>query len=279
MGAWSYDVIDTKLARETKAGSVLQLLVYADLLAALQGKLCDTVHIVRPWSNFQLETFRVADYAAYYREAKASTEAATGTLVDSATYPDPVEHCDVCGWYVPCTEQRRADDHLSLVAGLSKVQAAELVDNGVTTTRALSQLPIPIRWKPGRGSTAAFERVREQARLQVEARELGTAVLRAAAHRAGRRPLRPPATLSRRRVLRHRGRPVRRRARARISVRLPLYRRGRPAGLPTPTGRRTGRARRPASKQFVDFVIARRERHPDLHVYHYAPTSRPRSSG
>ncbi len=35
---------------------------------------------------------------------------------------------------------------------------------------------------------------------------------------------------------------------------------------------------RASFESFVDFVIARRERHPDLHVYHYAPTSRPRSS-
>jgi predicted RecB family nuclease len=33
LGAWSYEPIDTKLARETKAGTVLQLCLYADLLA------------------------------------------------------------------------------------------------------------------------------------------------------------------------------------------------------------------------------------------------------
>jgi hypothetical protein len=31
-GNWSYEVIDTKLARETKAGTVLQLCLYSDLL-------------------------------------------------------------------------------------------------------------------------------------------------------------------------------------------------------------------------------------------------------
>jgi predicted RecB family nuclease len=30
LGAWSYEVIDTKLARETKGGTVLQLCLYAD---------------------------------------------------------------------------------------------------------------------------------------------------------------------------------------------------------------------------------------------------------
>src|SRR5262249_44098073 len=36
-GPWSYEVIDTKLARESKAGAVLQLCVYSDLLSHTQG--------------------------------------------------------------------------------------------------------------------------------------------------------------------------------------------------------------------------------------------------
>lgn len=35
LGAWSYEVIDTKLARETKGGTVLQLCLYADLVATV----------------------------------------------------------------------------------------------------------------------------------------------------------------------------------------------------------------------------------------------------
>lgn len=37
LGAWSYEIIDTKLARETKGGTVLQLCLYADLLEQVQG--------------------------------------------------------------------------------------------------------------------------------------------------------------------------------------------------------------------------------------------------
>ena len=37
LGAWSYDVADTKLARGVKAGAILQVCVYADRLAVLQG--------------------------------------------------------------------------------------------------------------------------------------------------------------------------------------------------------------------------------------------------
>ena len=37
LGAWSYEVTDAKLATETRAGTVLQLCVYSELLAGIQG--------------------------------------------------------------------------------------------------------------------------------------------------------------------------------------------------------------------------------------------------
>src|SRR5258708_6869769 len=39
LGPWSYEVIDTKLARETKGATVLQLSLYSDLLGAAQGRV------------------------------------------------------------------------------------------------------------------------------------------------------------------------------------------------------------------------------------------------
>ena len=36
LGEWSYEISDTKLARETKAGTILQLGLYSEMLAALQ---------------------------------------------------------------------------------------------------------------------------------------------------------------------------------------------------------------------------------------------------
>lgn len=38
LGAWSYEVVDTKLARETKGGTILQLCLYSSLLAEAQGR-------------------------------------------------------------------------------------------------------------------------------------------------------------------------------------------------------------------------------------------------
>ena len=37
LGDWSYEVIDTKLARETRSGTILQLSLYSDLVRSVQG--------------------------------------------------------------------------------------------------------------------------------------------------------------------------------------------------------------------------------------------------
>jgi predicted RecB family nuclease len=50
-GPWSYEVIDTKLARETKGGTVLQLCLYSDMLASAQGTMPESAYVVIPWSD------------------------------------------------------------------------------------------------------------------------------------------------------------------------------------------------------------------------------------
>ncbi|MCE8532260.1 TM0106 family RecB-like putative nuclease [Ruegeria pomeroyi] len=173
LGAWSYEIIDTKLARETKAGSVLQLCLYADLLEQVQGKPPAYVYVVAPWSNFEPQVFRYADYAAYFRKAKAAAERATLEDAPPTHYPEPKEHCDVCRWRERCEERRRADDHLCLVAGISKNQASELQERGIATASALAGMPLPLPWKPKRGAASSYEKAREQARIQIESREAG----------------------------------------------------------------------------------------------------------
>ena len=63
---------------------------------------------------------------AYYRRVKADFLAAADpgrvgapAYPPANTYPEPVEHCDVCRWWAVCRDRRRADDDLSLVAGIS----------------------------------------------------------------------------------------------------------------------------------------------------------------
>ena len=70
--------------------------------------------------------------------------------------PKPVDHCDVCPWSSVCNTKRRADDHLSLVAGISRLQRRELEPRDITTLAALAEMPLPLAFKPKRGAAATL---------------------------------------------------------------------------------------------------------------------------
>lgn len=165
LGNWSYEPYDCKLARETKAATILQLSHYAALLTAAQGVEPEVMHVVPPGLDFQSESYRVVDYAAYYRLVKARLEVAASA--DRETYPEPCEHCNVCRWWSACDRRRRIDDHLSLTAGISRLQRKQLLEWEARTVDQLSRLPLPITNRPRYGATDGYVRVREQARVQV----------------------------------------------------------------------------------------------------------------
>ena len=71
LGAWSYEVQDTKLARETKGGTILQLCAYSELLEQMQGCAPERFHVVTPDPVQPLHTYRIADYRAYYRMVRS----------------------------------------------------------------------------------------------------------------------------------------------------------------------------------------------------------------
>ncbi|MEA2674791.1 MAG: hypothetical protein QOI92_1983, partial [Chloroflexota bacterium] len=177
LGAWSYEVADTKLARHVKAGAVLQICSYVEQLTAIQGLEPDWLHVVLGGSAHATESLRVADYMAYYRRVKHEFEAAVAAgepvYPVTATYPDPVEHCDVCRWVVDCKGQRRSDDDLSLVAGITARQRRALKDRGIRRRRELAVLPLPVTPRLDGVSREALVRVREQARIQVEGEDAG----------------------------------------------------------------------------------------------------------
>ena len=167
LGDWSYEVLDTKLARETKAETILQLCVYSNLLRKLQGVQPERMHVVTPGTDFELLSYRVDEYAAYFR----LLERGVGEFVAAPndTYPEMVSHCDYCAWWSNCEERRRGDDHLCYVAGISGLQMKSLRSLGIERLADLAALdPVP---DPSQGSREALVRVREQARVQHIGRE------------------------------------------------------------------------------------------------------------
>ncbi len=144
------------------------MVAYSDLVGQVQGRTPEFACVVVPLSDFEPEVFRLSDYLAYYRSVRSQFISSLSEV--KPTYPEPVGHSDACRWRRQCDDRRHADDHLSLVAGISATQRNELASQDVTIMAQLAALPLPLHWNPTRGAASSYERIREQARIQVEGR-------------------------------------------------------------------------------------------------------------
>jgi len=263
LGEWSYEVADTKLARRVKPYFLLQLCFYSELLAAEQGTEPNEVHVIL--GTHTRESFRLGDFVAYYRSVKRRFERAL-TAGANGTYPHPVEHCELCHWQGHCYAQREADDHLSLVANMRRSQTTRLNENGIEKVVELALATNDER--PSRIGPQTFETLRHQAALQVEQRSTGEPsyeLLKPEAERGfARLPPPSPGDL----YFDMEGDPFFDQGLeylfgvTSIEDGEPRFR----------TFWATDRAHeKQAFELFIDFVLERLERFPDLHVYHYAP--------
>jgi predicted RecB family nuclease len=162
----SYEVADTKFARHSKPYFLLQLSFYSEQLGRVQGRLPERMHVVLGTND--RESFRVADFSAYYRRVRAR-------FLEFAehpreTYPHPVEHCGICAWKAVCEQRWIDDDHLSLVANMRRSWIAKLADAGITT---LEGLALAQQDEITGMRAEILERIRDQARMQFEARTKG----------------------------------------------------------------------------------------------------------
>ena len=169
LGPWSYEVWDTKLARHAKASAVLQVCMYSDMVAGLQDRLPEKMHLALGGVRAEKVSFRVADFAAYYRMvAREFEEALRQTQIYPVpTAPEPVEHCDMCRWNMRCNAEWRASDDLSLVAGLTSRQRRALHGVGITTRTGLAEPTELLADRLDGAGRDALSRIRAQANIQV----------------------------------------------------------------------------------------------------------------
>ena len=270
LGIWSYQVLDAKLARETRAGTILQLCLYSHMVREIQGVLPEHMHVVMPGDGLPLETFRVQDFLAYHRLVQRRLEVAVEGAADGCvTYPDPVPQCDICRWWPVCDQRRHEDDHLCLVAGISKLQINELRSWGVDTLTSLAEVPLPLDRRPSRGAQETYVRIREQARVQLEGRRARSPVHELLPAADGQGFCRLPEPSAGDIFLDIESDPF-------VGTCGLEYLLGwtmGPSGGPeyhyhwafSPAGEKV------AFEAFIDMVVERRKRFPDLHIYHFAP--------
>ncbi len=268
LGSWSYEVADTKLARSPKAKFLVQLAFYSDLVAKAQGVAPRQMHVVL--GDGTERNFRVADYAHYLESLRTRFLAAVEGLLAAtrqAPYPVPCEHCDLCHWSKRCERQRLADDHLSQVAGITRIQTARLQEAGVSTMAALAALPADARVV--RIQPETLLKLRGQAALQEHARRTGERKLE-------HLPLDPDCRRGFHRLPRPdegdlyfdmEGDPL---EEGGLEYLFGLWFREDRQWTFKPFWAHDRVQERQAFEEFVDFCVAHRRRHPGAHIYHYA---------
>lgn len=167
-GDYAYEVLDTKLARQVKPHFVHQLCLYSRLLGVVQGVEPKYAHIVL--GDGTLVPVELRRYAALHRYVTAQLEAVASASPQD-TYPEPVEHCDVCDLYTECRQRLVADDHLSLVASMRRENREDLKELNIPTVVDLAEADEPEDRNPLGAERFAY--LRQQAGLQVESRETG----------------------------------------------------------------------------------------------------------
>jgi predicted RecB family nuclease len=162
----TYEVVDTKLARHAKPAYILQLCFYSEQVALIQGRAPRLMHVVL--GSGERVSFRPEEFGAYYRRLRGRLERFVAD--PPATEPWPVPHCDICDFLPLCNARWDAVDHLSRVAGIRRSQIDKLAAAGIATLAALGRAP---EEPPPGFPEDAFARIREQAELQLAARETG----------------------------------------------------------------------------------------------------------
>jgi predicted RecB family nuclease len=249
----TYEVVDTKLARHAKPYYILQLCFYSEQVACIQGRAPREMHVVL--GSGERASFRPDEFGAYYRRVRHRLEEFVAD--PPPTEPWPVQHCDICDFRALCEAYWEETDSLSRVYGMRRNIRPALAELGITTLAGLARAGrLPDR----------FEKLRDQAALQLGARETGEdkVVLLEPEPELGFALLPEPSPGD-----------------------LFFDFEGNPfwdseGGLEylwgildvddnfTPLHAHDHHTERVAFERFVDLVHERLERFPDLHVYHYA---------
>jgi len=260
-----YRLRDTKLARSVKVTALLQLAAYADALGSAGVPILDDVELAL--GNDTVMSYPVGELLPVYRSRRrALQELLDGHYAGGAAVRWGEESVRACLRCPECQVEVKAHNDVLLVAGLRTTQRARLIDAGITTITQLADHHGPIT---GLSATAS-ETLALQARLQTSEPVDGKPAYEVVTPSAlSALPPPSPGDL----FFDFEGDPL-------------WTADGRNWGLEylfgvldasggfSPIWAHDRIQERQGLRRFLDVVGERRERHPDMHVYHYASYER-----
>jgi predicted RecB family nuclease len=264
-GGHHYTPWDAKLARSAKPYFLVQLCAYADMLEAMRGfRPTELVFILGQGNELRFET---RHFFHYYRQLRRSFLAfqSRWTLGD---VPHPGLDRSWGRWAGAAEQLLAESDHLSQVAGMSRGQVRRLEEVGITSLTALAGCEAG-RHVP-RVSDSVFERLRVQARLQLDSRGLDSPLWRLRPQvpeepRRGLALLPPPSDSDV--FFDMEGFPY---AEGGLEYLFGAVTRKGPTLEFHDWWAHDEAEEKAAFEGFIDWVVARWRRDPTLHIYHYA---------
>jgi uncharacterized protein len=166
LGDFSYEVIDTKLAKEQKTSYILQLTFYGELLEAIQGRFPKYGYIID--GNNHETRHDLTKCRLYFRQLKDEFLSTVETHDLGSAEPEPCAKCPTCNWKEHCKEKWHNGRHLSLVARINASQRKRLRDEGINTIDDLAKAP---EQAPESVHARVYERLRQQAILQCSGKQ------------------------------------------------------------------------------------------------------------
>ena len=263
LGTWSYQVLDTKLARHPRPEHALQLSFYSQALEQAQQLAPDLAYVVL--GTRERVAVRLADVTAYFRRVRARFGTAVGAR--PATGPYPCHHCSFCDYRGLCEDRLEREDHVVRVAGIQRTQVKRLFATGINTLTALAETPAGLAVP--RVAMTTLQGLREQADLQLIRQRAGTLEWRPLDVEPGRGFAALPPRSEGDVVFDLEGHPFFEPARG-LEYLFGVLLLDAPAPRYQAFWAHDRDGERRAFEQLVDLVHARLAEHPGMHVYHFS---------
>ena len=262
-----YEPVDAKSARIAKRAAVLQVASYARAMVQLDMAFPPKVHL---WlagdAEWSAATSDLIDLAEEF-ENRARARITGYQEIDSPNWAAPREACVRCRWKEHCATGRVNDRDLSLIYGIRSTTRTALIEGGIKTIDDMSKATDEqLKSLKKNVSKETFEKLRKQAKIQIKGEGSTTPIFE----------LRDPEALS---VI-----PASSEGDIWFDMEGDPYSDG-GNGLEYMFGyvikengnlkfhtfeAATKSEEKKAFSNFIAFVLERRKKYPDLHIYHYA---------
>lgn len=164
-----YEPVDAKSARVAKRAAVLQVASYARAMVRLDMAMPPKVRL---WlagdAEWEASTADLIDLAEEF-ETRARSRVESFTSINNPNWAAPREACIRCRWKDHCAAGRLNDRDLSLIYGMRSTTRMALLDAGIKTIDEMSRANDLQRQNLKKTvSRETYEKLREQARIQIE---------------------------------------------------------------------------------------------------------------